>query len=65
MQRSYSHVGKYPTQVQCFTDYGVLKREIIFQVSCRQVADSDAPGVKIRPDVVIQHIAVLVIGRNS
>ena len=25
MQRSYSHVGKYPTQVQCFTDYGVLK----------------------------------------
>ena len=27
MQRSYSHVGKYPTQVQCFTDYGVLKRE--------------------------------------
>ena len=27
MQRSYSHVGKYPAQVQCFTDYGVLKRE--------------------------------------
>ena len=27
MQRSYSHVGKYPTQVECFTDYGVLKRE--------------------------------------
>lgn len=38
---------------------------IIFQASCRQFADSDAPGVKIRPDVVIQHIAVLVIGRNS
>ena len=25
MQRSYSHASKYPTQVQCLTDYGVLK----------------------------------------